>query len=112
MPFTFDLTQLFAQSHLLIVPSLNETFGMVTIEGMRAGLPLLGANTGGTNELIVENKCGETFEPTNAEMLAEKWALLLNNEEQRNQWARNARLSFEKNYWIAHQIDEWKKLLV
>jgi D-inositol-3-phosphate glycosyltransferase len=112
MPFTFDLTQLFASSHLLIVPSLNETFGMVTIEGMRAGLPLLGANTGGTNELIVKNKCGETFEPTNAEMLAEKWALLLNNEEQRNQWARNARLSFEKNYWIAHQIDEWKKLLV
>jgi D-inositol-3-phosphate glycosyltransferase len=111
LPFTFDLTQIFAQSHLLIVPSLNETFGMVTIEGMRAGLPLLGANTGGTLQLIEDNQCGDTFDPTNAQMLAEKWEALLLNSEQRMQWAKNARNAFEHNFWIQHQITEWKRIL-
>lgn len=111
LPFTFDLTDLFAESNLLIVPSLNETFGMVTIEGMRAGLPLLGSNTGGTQELITQNSCGDTFEPTNAEMLAEKWAFLIDHETERTQFSRNARLAFEKNFWIDHQIGEWKKLI-
>ncbi len=111
LPFTFDLTQLFAESHLLIIPSLNETFGMVTIEGMRAGLPLLGSNTGGTLELITQNNCGETFEPTNAEMLAEKWASIIENPGQRNQFRQNSRLAFEKNFWIDHQIAQWKELI-
>jgi glycosyltransferase involved in cell wall biosynthesis len=78
---------------------------------MRAGLPLLGSNTGGTQELITQNRCGDTFEPTNAEMLAEKWASMIDNDAQRNQFRRNARLSFEKNFWIDHQIGEWKKLI-
>lgn len=112
LPFTFDLTSIFAGSHVLIVPSLNETFGMVTIEGMRAGLPLLGANTGGTLDLIVHNQCGDTFAPTDAGMLAEKWEQLIVDHEQRTQWGKNARQAFENNYWIDHQIPEWKKHIV
>ncbi len=111
VPFTFDLTSIFAQSHLLIIPSLNETFGMVTIEGMRAGLPLLGANTGGTQQLIEDNQCGETFEPTNAQMLAEKWEALILHPENRLHWSKNARTAFEKHFWIQHQITEWKRIL-
>jgi glycosyltransferase involved in cell wall biosynthesis len=101
-PFQFDLAQTFAASHLLIIPSINETFGMVTIEGMRAGLPLLGSNTGGTRALIEENKCGLTFD---------QWSMLMDNHQLRLEYTKNARTAFEIHYHIEGQMVQWMKIL-
>jgi len=110
-PFQFDLAQTFADSHLLIIPSINETFGMVTIEGMRAGLPLLGSNTGGTKSLIEGNKCGLTFDPEDAQSLADQWSILLDNDALRNDLGNHARMAFETHYHIEGQMTHWMKIL-
>jgi glycosyltransferase involved in cell wall biosynthesis len=110
-PFQFDLAQTFAASHLLIIPSINETFGMVTIEGMRAGLPLLGSNTGGTRALIEDNKCGLTFDPEDAQSLADQWSVLIDNHHLRSIYRNNARAAFENHYHIEGQMVQWMKIL-
>ncbi len=110
-PFQFDLAQTFAASHLLIIPSINETFGMVTIEGMRAGLPLLGSNTGGTKALIHANKCGLTFDPADAQSLADQWSVLIDNHQLRLEYSKNARTAFENHYHIEGQMVHWMKIL-
>ena len=110
-PFQFDLAQTFADSNLLIIPSINETFGMVTIEGMRAGLPLLGSNTGGTKALIEDNKCGLTFDPADAQSLADQWLVLMDNHQLRLEYSKNARTAFETHYHIEGQMIHWMKIL-
>lgn len=48
---------------LAIFPSLYEPFGMVALEAMAAGLPVLLAKTGGLIEIIIENESGLFFDP-------------------------------------------------
>lgn len=110
-PFQFDLTHEFAKAHLLIIPSINETFGMVTIEGMRAGLPLLGSNTGGTKTLIEDNQCGLTFDPEDAQSLADQWSCILKDKSLQCELAKNARQAFERHYDIQGQMSHWLNLL-
>ncbi|KAJ6037084.1 hypothetical protein N7540_001363 [Penicillium herquei] len=49
---------LLAQSKLLLYTPINEHFGIVPVEAMHAGLPVLASNTGGPLETIVEGETG------------------------------------------------------
>ncbi|KAL4748949.1 hypothetical protein BDW72DRAFT_143394 [Aspergillus terricola var. indicus] len=49
---------LLTKSALLLYTPVNEHFGIVPIEAMRAGIPVLASNTGGPLETIVEGKTG------------------------------------------------------
>lgn len=57
VPTTFKNT-LLAQAKLLLYTPINEHFGIVPVEAMLAGLPVLASNTGGPLETIVEGETG------------------------------------------------------
>ncbi|KAJ5653885.1 hypothetical protein N7490_000888 [Penicillium lividum] len=57
VPTTFKDT-LLLQSKLLLYTPINEHFGIVPVEAMRVGLPVLASNTGGPLETIVEGETG------------------------------------------------------
>ena len=57
VPSAFKKTLLSSASLLLYTPS-HEHFGIVPVEAMHAGLPVLAVNTGGPLETIVEGKTG------------------------------------------------------
>ncbi|OJJ51053.1 hypothetical protein ASPZODRAFT_127056 [Penicilliopsis zonata CBS 506.65] len=57
VPTAFKET-LLAQSTLLLYTPINEHFGIVPVEAMHAGLPVLASNTGGPLETIVEGETG------------------------------------------------------
>lgn len=48
---------------ILVMSSYKEAFGRVTAEGMLAGCLIIGANSGGTVELLENGKLGKMFEP-------------------------------------------------
>lgn len=52
------------------VCSIKEAFGRVTIEGMLSGLLMIGANSGGTAELIEDGETGYLYEVGNEKSLA------------------------------------------
>ncbi|MBI5589732.1 MAG: glycosyltransferase family 4 protein [Deltaproteobacteria bacterium] len=58
---TDALARKFAESHLLCMPFAYEGFGMVTLEALNFGLPVLGANAGATPELIRDGDNGLLF---------------------------------------------------
>lgn len=53
----------------LVVPSRWEGFGLVALEAMRAGRPVLAARVGGLQDLVEDGKTGFLFEPNCADAL-------------------------------------------
>lgn len=64
------LASLLAACDMLVHPGDQETFGMVLLEAMACGLPVLGMNAGAVPELV-DSECGMLVAPCNVDALAE-----------------------------------------
>ena len=65
---------------LFVLPSLRESFGVVQIEAMACGKPVVATYNGGSEELITSEDYGLLCEPANPEELAEKILIALDKE--------------------------------
>lgn len=62
-PFMEDVTSFYRAIDCFVMASEGETFGMVTVEAMLFGVPVIGTNTSGTPELLDNGKMGYLFTP-------------------------------------------------
>jgi glycosyltransferase involved in cell wall biosynthesis len=76
-----DLAGCMKASHLLVIPSFYEGFGIAYLEGMGFGLPAIGTNCGGTGEIIRHGLDGFLVSPGNYAALAEYLTRLAKNRE-------------------------------
>lgn len=60
-PYLADVRAFFSAIDVFALPSHNETYGMVTLEAMAAGVPVIGTAAGGTVEILEEGKLGYLF---------------------------------------------------
>jgi glycosyltransferase involved in cell wall biosynthesis len=65
-----ELETLFANAHVLIVPSRWEGFGLIAAEAMRAGLPVIASNVGGLTEVVADQVTGIIVPAESPEALA------------------------------------------
>jgi glycogen synthase len=65
-----ELRGLIAAADAAIVPSLYEPFGMVALEAISLGAPLVVAATGGLTSIVTDGKTGITFSPGDPQALA------------------------------------------
>ncbi len=87
-----DAYQLLKAFDLYILPTYNECFSLALLEAQLAGLPALGTNSGGTPEVIQENKTGWLFEPNSVDDLQKCFSRALADISQWNTFGQNARL--------------------
>lgn len=66
------LKQKLKHSHVLVVPSSYEGFGIVYLEGMCFGLPAIGTTAGAAGEIISDGVDGFLIEPGDAHLLADR----------------------------------------
>ncbi len=78
-PYTEETALAYAALDVFVMASLGETYGMVTIEAMAAGLPVIGTNTGGTPELLGEGRYGMLIPPKDEKALAGALENMMNN---------------------------------
>ena len=92
-----------------VVPSRSEAFGLVNIESLAVGTPVVASRVGGIVEVIRDGVDGFLVPPDNHEILAEKLLLLLSNPHLRRTMSRNARerflTTFEQSKVIKEQAD-------
>lgn len=79
------------QADFLLMCSRYEAFGRVTVEGMKAGKPVIGARRGGTTELIKENFNGLLYTFGNYRELAEKIKYLYNYPDEARRMGENGK---------------------
>ena len=91
-----DLITYYEKASIVVVPSAwAEAFGLVTLEAMSAGRPVIGTRVGGIPEVIDDGVNGYLVEPKNPEQIAEKALKLLSEEELLKELGRNARKKAE-----------------
>jgi glycosyltransferase involved in cell wall biosynthesis len=65
-----DIADVYAGAKALIFPAIEEDFGMVPVEAMAHGVPVIGHNSGGTAETIINGKTGLLFNDWSPRSLA------------------------------------------
>jgi glycogen synthase len=93
-----ELRRLLHRAGCVVIPSLYEPFGIVALEALAAGAPLIVARTGGLAELVVGTHAGVTFEPGNPDDLADAIEQVLTNDELATILVANARDLVERKY--------------
>lgn len=92
-----------------LVCSKSEAFGRVTAEAMMGGIPVIGANTGGTPELIVNGENGFIYEQANAIELADKMEFFIKHPDEIERMGKKAQEYAMKNFTIercAREVNE------
>jgi len=66
-----DIAPFLMSADIFLIPSLWEGFGLVAVEGMNAGLPVIAANVSGLREVVgLDGKCAILVPPTDAQAIA------------------------------------------
>jgi glycosyltransferase involved in cell wall biosynthesis len=94
------LPEFFDKVDLLIVPSWEEPFGIVLLEAMSAGIPVIATDRGGPVEIIPSRLHGLLIPPRNARALADAIHTVAHDEEFRLKIIRTAREHVETNFDI------------
>ncbi|PNS99044.1 hypothetical protein POPTR_016G112600v4 [Populus trichocarpa] len=99
-----ELSQAYASGDVFVMPSESETLGLVVLEAMSSGIPVVGARAGGIPDIIppeLDGKTGFLFNPGDLNDCLSKLEPLLDNQELRETIGKAARQDTEKYDWKA-----------
>lgn len=87
---------------MFVLPSLNESFGIVFLEAWSCKKPVIGTAIGAIKSVITEGKDGLLMQPNDINSLKEKILILAENKELRNEMGINGYNKTKENFsWEA-----------
>jgi glycosyltransferase involved in cell wall biosynthesis len=94
-----DLAAAYASADLFVLPSRTETLGLVALEAMASGLPVVGAARGGIPDLVAHHETGLTFDPDEPGALERALRALAGNAAERERMGAAGRRRAEGWDW-------------
>ena len=101
--------QYLGESSIYLHTASYEPFGLVLIEAMAAGLPIVCSDGVGNRDLIKDGKNGFIVSERSHKLLADKIEILLTNDDLYIEFKKNA-LAFSEKFDITDYVDELIKL--
>lgn len=101
--------QYLGESSIYLHTASYEPFGLVLIEAMAAGLPIVCSDGGGNRDIVLEEQNGFMIWDRDSKKIADKIELLLSDEDLRLKMSRNA-AKFSENYDIINYVDNLLEL--
>jgi glycosyltransferase involved in cell wall biosynthesis len=95
------LASAFASADAFVFPSRTETLGLVLLEAMAAGCPVIAANAGGIPDIVSDGVNGYLFDPQDEGGAIAATQRLLSDADERETLRQNARLEAERWGWAA-----------
>ena len=99
-----EKVQAYAGSDMFVLPSYSENFGIVVVEAMACGIPVIVSDQVGIHKEVTESKAGIVIEP-DADELARAIMLLLHNPELCKEMGRNGQQSVEDRFALDKVVD-------
>jgi glycosyltransferase involved in cell wall biosynthesis len=87
-----EMPRFWSSLDVAIVPSLYEPFGLVALEALACGVPVIASAVGGLKEIVLDGQCGLLVPPGDAAALARALCVLLADEPLRARLSASARL--------------------
>lgn len=110
-----DVSSWYRRADILVVPSRYEPFGMVVLEGMLYGLPIVAAAVGGPAEILDQGRTGLLFPPGDVEAFSAALMSLLDDVNTRRQIGRAAAVEVRRKWlWsrrVIEMLDVYNELL-
>ena len=96
-----ELASAFASADAFVFPSRTETLGLVLLEAMAAGCPVVAARSGGIPDIVTDGVNGYLFEPDDPDGAIAATKTLLEATQIREELRYNARAEAERWGWAA-----------
>ncbi|MGM7701657.1 N-acetyl-alpha-D-glucosaminyl L-malate synthase BshA [Pseudalkalibacillus sp. Hm43] len=110
-----NIAELFSISDLKLLLSEKESFGLVLLEAMACGVPVIGTNIGGIPEVIEDGKTGYVCKVGDLDVITEKSLEILQNDELHEQMSKNAiehvHTQFHSRKIVEQYMDVYAKTL-
>ena len=107
-----ELRNYYQSCDVFVMPSKGEGFGVVFLEAMAFGKPVIGGNHGGTPDVIVDGETGFLVEYGDVDSLVERLISLLRDADLRQKMGQAARQRVMENYTFEHFQQRLKQLLI
>jgi len=91
----------FASADAFIFPSRTETLGLVLLEAMAAGCPVVAARSGGIPDIVTDGVNGYLFDPRDEQGAIAATQRLFQEQTERETLRQNARAEAERWSWSA-----------
>lgn len=88
----------FQQADVFVLPTLEDTWGMVVLEAMAVGTPVLCSQLAGACELVTDGQNGYSFDPHNTAQLAAAMTRFIDNPELAKTLGRTAQQTMNQCY--------------
>jgi rhamnosyl/mannosyltransferase len=108
-----ELPYYYHAADVLVLPSTHrsEAFGIVLLEGMACGLPLITTELGtGTSFVNIHNHTGLVVPPCDSKALKEALNRILNNKELNLKFAQNAKERVKNEFSKEKMVESFKNL--
>ena len=104
----------FACADAFVFPSRTETLGLVLLEAMAAGCPVVAARSGGIPDIVTDGVNGYLFDPADDRGAIAATQRLLNQQQERETLRQNARIEAERWSWAAatRQLQNYYRAVV
>ncbi len=110
--FTMDVNLFYNAIDLFALASENETYGMVTIESMLSGVPIIATNSAGTPELLNYGEFGHLYTPFDIEAFCANVIDIIANIENTIKMAAKGRVEAMKKYSQENECASILELIV
>jgi len=101
------MEELLPLADVFLLPSSSESFGLVALEAMSAGVPVVASNIGGLPEVIEHGSTGFLNEPGDVDGLVTSALHLLTHESARRTMGRNARRVARERFSVDEMVGRY-----
>lgn len=108
-----NLKPLYNDHKLLVLPSIDkrECFGIVLIEAMSAGMPVITTNLNtGVNYVNQHEETGLVVDPNNTQQLAEAIKRILSNPSLQEYFSKNSLERYQSLFAVSKMIDSHERI--
>ncbi|WP_448577433.1 glycosyltransferase [Thermosphaera sp.] len=96
----------YASSDIVVVPSLQEAWGLVATEAMACGKPVIASRVGGLPDQVIDGYNGFLVPPRDPKAIADKILYLLENPSEMKRMGLNGRRLAEEKFDIEKRVDK------
>lgn len=110
LDYRTDIPEILQAMDVVVMPSLQESFGRVAVEAMAMKVPVIASRVGGLSETINDGKTGILVPPGDAESLSKAIRFLLENPEIRRKMGEAGRRCVEQRFSIENNVRKTEEL--